>query len=177
MNYQLFELLNGQAGRSAVVDGAVTFAATGLIYAVFVVAAGLGALALYRRRFQPLLELGAVLFVAFLGAAVLSHLSHQVRPFQSHQVHQLIPHDPGVSLPSDHATAAFALAFGVFAFLSRRWGIVLGVAAIAIGLSRVWVGVHYPGDILAAAVIGAVATLEVHVLSVWQRTPAEVTPR
>jgi undecaprenyl-diphosphatase len=93
----------------------------------------------------------------------VAHTSHQVRPFQTHQVHQLIAHDPGVSMPSDHATAAFALAFGIGAFLSWRWGVVLAVVAAAIGLGRVWVGVHYPGDVAVAAVIAALAVLAVRV--------------
>lgn len=170
VNYQLFEFINGRAGRCDGVDDAMEFGATRLIYVVFAVSAVLVGVALYRRRIRPILELGAALLVAFLGAALLSHLSGQLRPFQSHRVHQLIAHAPGVSLPSDHATAAFALAFAVFAFLSRRWGIALGVAAISIGLSRIWVGVHYPGDILAAAGIAGLATLEVLVLSGWNHT-------
>jgi undecaprenyl-diphosphatase len=76
-------------------------------------------------------------------------------------VHQLIAHDPGVSMPSDHATAAFALAFGIGAFLSLRWGLVLAAIALAVGLGRIWVGVHYPGDIAAAAAIAALAVLAV----------------
>jgi undecaprenyl-diphosphatase len=83
-------------------------------------------------------------------------------------VHQLIAHEPGVSLPSDHATAAFALAFGVYAFLSRSWGVALGAAALAIGVARVWSGVHYPGDILAAAIIAGLAVLQVVVAGRWR---------
>jgi undecaprenyl-diphosphatase len=107
------------------------------------------------------IELGVALFLAFAGAVLLSRLNGQLRPFQVHRVHQLVVHGPGVSLPSDHATAAFTLAFGVFAFLSRRWGIVLAAGALLIGFARVWVGVHYPGDILAGAIIGGLAVLQV----------------
>lgn len=57
--------------------------------------------------------------------------------------------------------AAFVLAFGVYALLSRRWGVGLAVAALMIGCARVSVGVHYPGDIAASAVIGGLAVLEV----------------
>jgi membrane-associated phospholipid phosphatase len=57
-------------------------------------------------------------------------------------------------------------------FLHRRWGTALGIVAVMIGLSRVWVGVHYPGDILAAAVIAALAGVEVKVYSLWTASPA-----
>jgi undecaprenyl-diphosphatase len=169
VNYRLFEMVNGGAGRFDSLDDVLEFAAVWLIYGVFVVSALLVGRELYRRRIQPVVELGSALFLAFAGAWILSHLSGQVRPFQSHQVHQLIPHDPGVSLPSDHATAAFALAFGVMAFISRRWGLGLAVAAVVIGFARVWVGVHYPGDILAAGLIAGLAVLEVWVGVRWNQ--------
>ena len=70
-------------------------------------------------------------------------------------------------MPSDHATAAFAIAFAVGVFLHRRWGAALTVVAVVIGMARVWVGLHYPGDILAGAVIAALAALEVKVYSRW----------
>jgi undecaprenyl-diphosphatase len=167
VNYHLFELINQQAGRADGIDDVMEFAATWLVYAVFAVAAALIAGALYRRRLRPVLEVGATLVLAFVAAVGLEHLSRQLRPFQSHQVHQLIAHDAGVSMPSDHATAAFAIAFAVGVFLHRGWGVALAVVAVLIGLSRVWVGVHYPGDILAAVVIATLAVLEVKVCSMW----------
>ncbi|BCJ47624.1 undecaprenyl-diphosphatase [Actinoplanes ianthinogenes] len=157
MNYRLFELVNDLAGRADSVDDLMEFAATWLIFPVFLVAAFLAARALRHRQVRPVAEVGAALLLAFAGGQLLAHLNGQLRPFQSHQVHQLIPHDPGVSLPSDHATAAFALAFAVLVFLSRGWGVVLTVAAVFVGLARVWVGVHYPGDIAAGAVLALLA--------------------
>lgn len=158
MNYHIFEVINGWAGRDDTVDDIMEFAATWLIYLVFAAGAGLGGHALRRHRIRPLVLIAVTLAVAFAAATVLSHLSHQLRPFQTHHVVQLIAHDNGVSLPSDHATAAFATAAAVAVFLHRGWGAALATAALAIGVARVWAGVHYPGDIAAAALIGAVAT-------------------
>lgn len=170
MNYRLFELINGLAGRIDGVDDVMEFAATWLVYLLFAAAAVPVAVALHRRRIRPVLELGVALVLAFAAATVLAHLNGQLRPFQSHQVHQLIPHEPGVSLPSDHATAAFTLAFGVYAFLSHRWGVILAITALAVGIARVWVGVHYPGDILAATAIAGLAVAAVAVGRHQQRT-------
>jgi undecaprenyl-diphosphatase len=167
VNYHLFQLINQRAGRVDGIDDVMEFAATCLIYAVFATAAVLVGVAAYRDRFRPVLEIGAVLVLAFGAAMGLEHVSRELRPFQSHQVHQLIAHDGGVSMPSDHATAAFAVAFAVGMFLSPRWGVGLAVVAVLIGASRVWVGVHYPGDVLVAAVIAALAVLEVKVCSMW----------
>jgi undecaprenyl-diphosphatase len=169
MNYALFELLNRYAGRAGTLDAVMRFAATWLIFVVFAVAAVIVARELYHRRLRPVLRLGVAAALAFGTAMLLAHVSDQQRPFQSHRVHQLIAHDPGVSMPSDHATAAFALAFGIGLFVNRQWGIVLGVAAVAVGVSRIWVGVHYPSDIAVAAMIAALSVLEVALWGRWRR--------
>jgi undecaprenyl-diphosphatase len=177
VNFQLFELLNREAGRFDGLDDVMEFAATKLIYAVFAITAVLVARAAYRRQVRPIVRLGVTLVLAFAASTALGRVSREVRPFQSHHVHQLIAHAPGVSMPSDHATAAFALAFGVGLFLSRRWGVVLGIAALVIGVARVWAGVHYPGDVLAGAIIGGLAAAEVLVWSLVRVTaPGDVQP-
>jgi undecaprenyl-diphosphatase len=158
VNYGLFELVNGLAGRADGLGALSTLA----VLAVFAGRRngvrgdradlpdlrrlrGARRSGPVRRRVRSVLELGVALVLAFAAATVVSHVSDQLRPFQTHQVHQLISHDPGVSLPSDHATAAFALAFGIYAFLSHRWGIVLGFGALAVGFSRIWVGRRHTG--------------------------------
>ena len=163
MNYALFQAINDLAGRWATVDRLMRLAAVDLIFVVFAATAVVVATALRRGRFRPVVCLAASCALAFGLAQVLAHASREARPFQSHLVHQLIPHTPGVSMPSDHATAAFALAFGVLLFLDRRAGVALTAAAVLIGFARVWTGVHYPGDIIAAAVIAALSTFSVHV--------------
>jgi len=71
------------------------------------------------------------------------------------------------SFPSDHAAAAFAIAFAVLAF-SRRAGIAFLVAAALIALSRVALGMHYPSDVLAGALVGfGAATLVTTLGRTW----------
>jgi undecaprenyl-diphosphatase len=169
VNYHLFELINNDAGRWTPLDQVMRFAAERFIYVVFAVVAVVTGIALYRGRVRAVGSFAVTLVLAWAGAATLARVSDELRPFQTHHVHQLIPHDPGVSLPSDHATAAFAMAFGMYVFLDRRLGALIALAAVVIGFARVWVGVHYPADIAAAAVIAAVATLVVW--AVARRTP------
>ncbi|MEU5943532.1 phosphatase PAP2 family protein [Micromonospora sp. NPDC047548] len=159
MSYHLFQLINAAAGRNDPLDDVMEWAAVWLIYV-------LGALAVVpllrgvrTRGRTAVVPVVVSLLVAFAVGQVVAAISTEVRPFQTHLVHQLIPHDAGGSLPSDHATAAFAVAFAVGAFLSRRWGVALSGLAIAIGFARVWTGVHYPVDIVAGALIGAASVL------------------
>jgi len=84
------------------------------------------------------------------------------RPYAEHP-HSLVlftapSHDP--SFPSDHATAAFAIAVAVF-FFSRRLGVVFLVFAAAIACSRVLLAMHYPTDVLAGALTGTLAAIAV----------------
>jgi undecaprenyl-diphosphatase len=73
-----------------------------------------------------------------------------------HMVHLLIPHAADPSFPSDHATLAFSLAFSLL-FANRRVGLLMLGLALITGISRVYVGVHYPGDILGAMALSLAA--------------------
>ncbi|MQY34263.1 hypothetical protein SRB17_22290 [Streptomyces sp. RB17] len=57
------------------------------------------------------------------------------------------------AFPSNHTAVAFAAAVALF-FVSRRLGAVASVCALAMGASRVWVGVHYPHDVVVGAALG-----------------------
>ena len=62
-----------------------------------------------------------------------------------------VPHD--ASFPSGHTTMAFASAT-VLSYFRPRWAPAFFLLAVAIGFSRVYVGVHYPLDVLGGAFLG-----------------------
>jgi undecaprenyl-diphosphatase len=91
-----------------------------------------------------------------LGAnQVIAHFWQRPRPYLDHPlgIVPLLSHTHDASFPSDHATAAFAIAFGVL-FVARRAGWLFVAWAALIAASRVLAGMHYPTDVLAGAVIG-----------------------
>ena len=98
--------------------------------------------------------------VALLANQAIAHLWERPRPFTSHPAltHVLGARTTDPSFPSDHAAAAFAIAFAVLVF-SRRAGALFLVAATLIGLSRIALGMHYPGDILAGMLVGLASAL------------------
>jgi undecaprenyl-diphosphatase len=102
--------------------------------------------------FSALLALGA--------AQVITHIWERPRPYIAHpgDAHLFIAasHDP--SFPSDHATAAFAIAVALL-LRHRRAGILALVMAVTVSVARVAVGTHYPGDVLAGALLGSAAAL------------------
>jgi undecaprenyl-diphosphatase len=93
--------------------------------------------------------------IALLANQAISHLWDRPRPFVDHPTltHVLAARTTDPSFPSDHAAAAFAIAFAVLAF-SRRAGAAFLAAATLIGLSRIALGLHYPSDVLAGALVG-----------------------
>jgi undecaprenyl-diphosphatase len=73
--------------------------------------------------------------------------------------HALVPLPTTGSFPSGHAATSFACAATLARYVSRRGAVVLYILAAAIAYSRVYVGVHYPLDVLGGAALGlAVAT-------------------
>jgi len=94
--------------------------------------------------------------VALLVNQVILRLWARPRPFIAHpaSVHVLLSHriDPG--FPSDHASAGFAIVIVLVAF-HRRLGALALLLALLMIYARVYVGVHYPTDVLAGALIGS----------------------
>jgi undecaprenyl-diphosphatase len=172
-NVRLLTTINGWSGNTSL-DAIMRFCAKDLIFVVFGGLLLLGLPYLRRRQLRPVFLVSAALVVAFGVSRLEAALYPEGRPFQTHRLRLLIHHAAGQSFPSDHATAAFAVAFAVIAFLSRRWGLALLVAAALIGFARVYAGLHYPVDILGgalAAVIGVAVAAGITALS-----PASPSP-
>ncbi len=99
--------------------------------------------------------------LGLLIAQAISHAWVRERPFVAHPSETLLlaapSHEP--SFPSDHAVAAFAIAFSVALIGERRVGAFFLAGATVVGITRVFVGLHYPGDIAGGALVGLVAAL------------------
>ena len=96
-----------------------------------------------------------------ISSSILKPLVHRPRPCHIidgapavSNVHLLVGCGGGMSFPSSHAVNNFAVAT-LFAWFYRRGRFALFAWASVIALSRVFVGVHYPLDILGGAVIGS----------------------
>ncbi|MEM1055031.1 MAG: phosphatase PAP2 family protein [Bacteroidota bacterium] len=121
---------------------------------------------------RPAIRL-AISQAATVGATFISkRLVNRPRPYvavegieardRQHQGDRIL--DP-YSFPSGHTSSAFAIATSLSASYPEWYVIVPSMAwASAVGVSRAWLGVHYPSDILVGAGLGAGTALLVHLL-------------
>ena len=166
LNGSIFDGVNELGGHISPVDDAMVFAAR---YAVFAIAAivvfswfvraGSGE---HRRVAVYAAALSAVL--ALLVTGVIQHFYVHERPFVVRDdVVLLMHHGADPSFPSEHAAVAFALAAGLGLYRARIGIVLLALAALT-AFARVYVGVHYPADVSAGALIGIGAAVCVRVL-------------
>lgn len=125
---------------------------------------------------------GAALVALVIGQLIGGAID-RARPYEAMTgVHLLVDKTADFSFPSDHATAAGAVAVGLL-LTNRRWGIVAAVLAIVMAFTRVYVGAHYPGDVIAGLALGGVVAaagtafvvpLLTRIAERWSRTKLRV---
>ncbi|EEL67697.1 Bacitracin transport permease protein BCRC [Bacillus mycoides] len=101
--------------------------------------------------------------VAFVTAEIIGklagnlHLNYQ--PFAVlPNVNKLVDHAVDNSFPSDHTILFFSICFSFWLVRKKaRW--LWLVLAFCVAISRIWVGVHYPFDVITGALIGIISAL------------------
>jgi undecaprenyl-diphosphatase len=104
-------------------------------------------------------------FAIFIARLLALTLPFRPRPAHNPELVFQLPHgvmagnlEGWSSFPSDHAALLFALATGVF-FISRLLGVLIAIHLfVIIVLTRIYLGLHYPTDLLAGALLGIVMT-------------------
>lgn len=114
-----------------------------------------------RPLFGATLLTAGTVWAADLLALVLKMTLDRRRPYETlAEADPLLRASVGDSLPSGHAATSFAGAI-ILGYLFR--GVLPGLLALAtlVSVSRIYVGVHYPSDVLAGAALGSVVALAV----------------
>ena len=106
----------------------------------------------------------SLIFGAIVTNLLLKNIVARPRPFA--EIEALIPmitKPKDFSFPSGHTTASFAVALVMLRMLPKKFGIPAVVLAALVAFSRLYLGVHYPTDVLTGFVIALVGST----LSVW----------
>jgi len=98
--------------------------------------------------------------VAYLVAFVIHDAYDRPRPYEAHRIPHPWSSSTDASFPSDHTTVSFGIAFAVLMFDTVAGVIFLAAAAI-IGIGRLFIGAHYPGDVAAGVLVGGVVAFVV----------------
>jgi len=120
------------------------------------------------------------LLLAFCGAEIalalnqiITLLWYHPRPFAVPIGHTLVEHVADSSFPSDHVTFIAAIGFGLLAWTRVRWAgwLVLAVA-VPVGWSRLFLGVHFPLDMVGAIPVAATGILAIAPFRRWAELKA-----
>ena len=162
LDSQLFLKINGYVGQVPIIDNTVKLVAN-----EYFIPVTLALLILYlwfakspqikTKRQSLSLALLAVGLVNLM-IVLLNQFIVRPRPFDQLPTKLLFykPTDP--SFPSNAAAVSFALATAIF-LVNRKLGVFALLLAILYSFSRVYAGVHFPGDVVSGAVIGILSTI------------------
>ncbi len=157
--FQIFSL----SGKYTILDFLMIFGAGYMIYltALLVVTVGLAGKPREKQAFL-------LTFFSYILSVVLFEIIHlfvnEPRPFVTYSLTPLIPptlliHQAAdAAFPSAH-TISMAVAFFSFAFYRSKWAYLLFIFLLWVGFARIFVGVHYPFDILGGVLTGLIAVL------------------
>lgn len=166
---RFFQAIFQFANKIFFLDTVGIFLADGVLYILIVLAVFFVLLQrTWRAKIFLLLELFlACLLARGLVVEFIRFFYPKLRPFEFYGFEPLVSAS-GNAFPSGHATALFSIAMVIFLF-NRRWGGWFLVLATISSMARVFVGVHWPFDILGGAILGVGAAFLVQFLLKDQR--------
>ncbi|MDQ2778622.1 MAG: undecaprenyl-diphosphatase [Pseudomonadota bacterium] len=158
-NLHLFELINAPPGLGPGRLALATLMAQWAIYGL-----PLGAAVAWWRGPRAAridwLQVAFTILVALALAQIVAHVWPQPRPFALNLGTQYLAHTADPGLPSDHVVVIWTAALALLRIdRFAIWGLPLLALGLVVGWCRVYLGVHFPLDIVAALPVAAAATL------------------
>ena len=171
INLLIFNFINGGAGLYPALDVFLLFFTSYVAYGVSIgigmymtvvvpmrIEDGYKSIAAFKRG----LELCISALTTWLIVKIIKTLIASPRPFITlTDIQVLSPHESGYSFPSGHTSMTTAIATVVY-FYNKRLGTLLYLFALVVAISRIYVGVHYPIDVVAGFLIGILVPWGIH---------------
>lgn len=154
-NAAVFLFIFGLSNHSFPVDTLMIFGARFIIYLTFLLMLIIFLKGGERERKSLFLALVTIPIIILLIKGI--HLFfYEPRPFINFHLSPLIPHEEDASFPSRHTSIVSVIAFS-YVYFKSKWAPIFLLLAIWVGLARIYVGVHYPLDIIGGFLLGLVA--------------------
>lgn len=112
-------------------------------------------------------KVGPMVGASLLGSLVfnnmiIKNIVARPRPYRMIETLSILIPEPGeYSFPSGHTSSSFAAGVVLYLMLPKKYGVPAMILAFLIGLSRLYVGVHYPTDVLGGMVMGTLIAVAV----------------
>lgn len=145
--------------RSPVMDSIMSFIThTGDGFIIWIIIC-IALIASKKYRKVGIIAASVLIINTVLGEVILKNAIGRIRPYEAMNLDIIINKLNSYSMPSGHALSSFSIAF-VLLFLVNSWKIYVPVLVLAIGilLSRVYLTVHYPTDVLFSVLIAFIVS-------------------
>lgn len=156
MNYTVFQWINNLAGTSALLDKVMITITNSAAYVailfMFILWFHNGKKENAIRKQYTVLYTTLSAIIALLINVLIHVVYYHPRPFVSYDVNQLIPHAENSSFVSDHSVLVLSIAF-IFILRGEKLRYIALLWAVLVCISRLYVGVHFPLDVIGAVVI------------------------
>lgn len=107
--------------------------------------------------------LGSMLLCYFITNLTLKPLVDRPRPYRMiAELDLIIPPESDRSFPSGHTTASFAAALIYLRMMPKKFGVPAVILATFVSLSRLYVGVHYPTDVIGGFLVAMIGSMIVY---------------
>ncbi|RAL22081.1 undecaprenyl-diphosphatase [Thermoflavimicrobium daqui] len=164
LNIDLFRLINDLGKQYSFLNPFAVFVAEYTLYFL-----GLGIAVYWFTRINQnrmmVIHAGISFILAEILGKVLGTLHSHYQPFAVlSNVNKLVEHEVDNSFPSDHTILFFSICVS-FWLVRKKGGWLWLLLAFCVGISRIWVGVHYPIDIATGALLGIFSAVFVNWLA------------
>ncbi|WP_243526792.1 undecaprenyl-diphosphatase [Bacillus pseudomycoides] len=185
-NIDAFRWINDLGKQYSSLNPIMVFVAEYMLYALV-----LGVLIYWFTRNNKnrmmIIQGGLAFIVAEIIGKIVGQFHSHYQPFAVlPKVNQLVEHEIDNSFPSDHTILFFSICFSIW-LVRKKEGWLWLMLAFCVAISRIWVGVHYPIDVVTGALVGIISALFVYwiapklsfikqLLGIYERMEQHVIP-